>query len=250
MSLRFDQKISLKRMVVALYSVFWIIIALIFIVSIARMFPLEGDISDIVYAMGKIAGIFGLILLAFVITSKCFSNPFNRIFDPVRLYRAILILEVIALTMIFLHPIMLVLGNWLADVMEPFLILIPNLSTRFHIYVAHGCVAFLMLFVSGIVLMNRNSVRLNRHWKYIHVLIYPAFLLSLMHAHAIGSDASEPLVAYSLNLLYYAVAVAITYRLIELLLNARKRQLRMYREGRTPRKQAMDKAKKDSSVKK
>jgi hypothetical protein len=161
------------------------------------------------------------------------------VMDPVKFDRAIRIIEVCGLTLIFLHPTILVAGRYISGAPNPGDIIIPNFSTAFYVFIASGCIAFWMIFIAGVIFLNRNMVRINKHWKYSIYLLYPAFYLSLNHSHAIGTSASYPLIDMEYHFLFYLVSFSIIVNIIHVLLTARSKHLRELREKRTPRKTAI-----------
>ena len=145
--------------------------------------------------------------------------------DPLKFYKAIYRIEIVGITLILTHPIFLLFGRVLLDFPNPFDIIIPNFSSSFYIFLAYGCIAFWMIFVAGILMINRNSVKLNKYWKYVYILIYPAFFFSLIHGYFTGSSVSDTLILYSMYLIYLIVVGSIIYKIIELMMRYRNKFL-------------------------
>jgi hypothetical protein len=215
-----------RRYAKALFMSFWTIIFIMPVYAGIVSFPAGGNLGDIVYTAGRTFGLFGLFFLSYVISSLVLLNPLKKFMDPLRLHRSIMIVEVLGITWIIHHPLALVLGRYLLGYLNPLEILIPNFSSNFYLFVAQGCVAFWMIFIAGMVYLNRNSVRFNKLWSYVHVLLYPAFFLSLFHGYAIGSSMLNPVISGFILLIYYTVILSMIYKMIDIMVLKRRELLR------------------------
>ena len=223
-----DTKVFIKRSKIALFAGLWLVAFILPLYTAVKGFPLHGSVGDIVYMLGRLFGLFGLFYLAFVISSRMLFNQLKKTMDPVKFNKALHIIEIYGLTLIFLHPILLVAGRYLMKSLNPFDIIIPNFSGEFYVFIAFGCAAFWMMFIAGIIYLNRNKVSLNKYWKYFHFLIYPAFFLSMTHAHMIGTSSSYPPIDATYQILCVVVVFSMLVKTLEILLKIRSKALKKY----------------------
>ena len=223
---KWDTKTNIRRYKIALFASLWTIILILPVYAILRSFPFNADAGDIVHVIGRFAGLFGFLLISFSIFSRNLFSQLKKLMEPIKFYNAILIIEILGLTLIFSHPLFLVWGRVLMGYMNPFEILIPKFTNAFYINIAFGCVAFWYMFVAGIILLRRNTVKLNRNWKpFYHFLMYFALFLSLTHAHNTGTSASLPTIDIMYNIIYLFISFSIIYKITEIMLRLRKKLL-------------------------
>ena len=120
MKLKWDTKVFIRRIKMGLFSCFWIIIIILQLQAVLKGFPLYGSMGDIVYNLGKLSGLFGLVFLSFTISSRAFFSQLKKIMDPLKFYKAIYRIEIVGITLILTHPIFLLFGRVLLDFPNPF----------------------------------------------------------------------------------------------------------------------------------
>ncbi|WP_431027403.1 ferric reductase-like transmembrane domain-containing protein [Lysinibacillus sp. LZ02] len=100
------------------------------------------------------------------------------------------------------HMLLLIIDQY-----EPYQIaeiLIPFLSDYHAVFSGFGTIAFylfLIVFVTSDLLIRKMDFSI---WKKVHMLVLPAWILSLMHGLFIGTDSKNTLV-----LLFYGATVTI-----------------------------------------
>ncbi len=213
---RWKFRMIARNVKVSMYASSWIILISVVLLSMIRSFPSSMGSGNMVYIVGRLGGVLGLMLLGLVITSRNLFTYLGKVVHPARLDKYLRMIEVFGLTVIFLHPLVLVTGRYLMGSPDPWEIIVPSLSIHFQAFISPGCISFWMLFMAGLFFLNRNRVTFNHMWKYVHALIYPAFLLSFLHATGIGIVTSESLVSSGMTVLFYTVSFTTIFKAIAL----------------------------------
>jgi len=121
------------------------------------------------------------------------------------------VLAAFGLTAILLHPVAVAV---LAGDLSVFL---PVFTSLWVFFALGGRFAFYLILIAVAAAVLRN--RYPAAWRPVHMLMYAAIALGLVHATLIGSDLAYPLVRVILSALFVMVAAA-------LLLKRRQRYLK------------------------
>jgi predicted ferric reductase len=184
-------KIDLKK---ASWFIFWIVLVLSGPITILRTPHLKTIIerSDLlINLILRLVGLIAFVLIFYQIIVGAFMDKLIKwlgkwIFD-FHIFEG-----VIAYSLIFLHPLLLVLFKFrVSRAFDPFYVFTDFCAlcqTKPEYFLTLGRVAFWLFTVSVFAAIFRKSQSLKKNWRKLHVLNYFTFFLVAIHAYFLGSD--------------------------------------------------------------
>lgn len=161
------------------------------------------NLSTLLYNLGRLSGVIGLLFLAILIFSGDTARYFDRFFGLDRIIKFQRKFAFITLIFILLHPTFFILSG------IPILgVIIPNFSV---IPLSLGILAFYAFIASMIssILYKRISYIA---WQYIHILNYVIVFFGLYHALNWGSSIYTYPIKTLYEILFFGIIIGIIYR--------------------------------------
>ncbi len=156
---------------------------LLIVLAPAALLNVYGPDSDVdfVYRLGKIFALIGLMILALQPVLAARFKWIERPFGLDVIMRHHKRVDVLAMVLVCLHPLLLVLGGAGWD-----LIVKPDLPW----YVWAGKTALVIFLVSLLISLFRSGIRLRfERWRWVHDILAPLLIvLAFVHSAYAGSD--------------------------------------------------------------
>jgi len=171
-----------------LRTLFYILILLFYLIPVVTVF-LHG-FDDFFQFFRRITGLAGIASLFIAILLSLLVRQSKQIFGVTYL-KVHHFFSITGLLFISLHPIIMAIDFGTSR------IFIPNFSSWNAFLANAGRPALYLIYIATIAaILRRNIVK---YWRYIHGLLYIAFILGAIHGILSGSDLRNP-VLYALYL--------------------------------------------------
>lgn len=174
---------------------FWYLLFL-FLYFIPLFIALRSRFEGAWHFLGRITALTGLTSLFIAILLSLLVKETKKIFGVYYL-KIHHIFSLLGLSLITLHPVFLAIDFKNAG------IFIPTFSSWYDFFKNAGRPALYLIFVAVLAALLRK--RLAKYWKYLHSLIYPAFLLGATHSILNGRDLKIPI----LSILFMAEIITV-----------------------------------------
>lgn len=157
--------------------------------------------SELFYEVGKICGIIGFFLLAFLIFSGDTARFWNRFVGLDKIIKFQRKFSYFVAFFVICHPIFFTLANGFN-----INFIIPNFV---YIPLTIGVLA-MYIFIGVMVASKLYKMISYRSWQYIHILTYVLFFFAMFHAYNAGSNSEALTIPY--NIAAIAILIGIIYR--------------------------------------
>ena len=164
---------------------FWYILFL-FLYLIPLVIALRSRFEGTWHFLGRISALTGLTSLFIAILLSLLVKESKRIFGVyyLKIHHTF---SFLGLILISLHPVFLAIDFKNAD------IFIPTFSSWYDFFKNAGRPALYLIYIAVLAALLRKSMV--KHWKYVHGLLYPAFLLGAIHSILNGRDLKIPILS-------------------------------------------------------
>lgn len=169
------------------------------------MLPSGVQLADLLWDLGRFAGLTGFAFLALLIFSGDTARFFDRFFGMDRIIRFQRWFALATSIFILAHPIFFILSDRsVAAYLIPNFVVLP---------LAAGTLAFYFLIIVGVasVIYKRVSYQI---WQYLHIFIYLLFFFGVYHAFGQGSDFTRSSVQIIYGAATLLVVVGLVYRTV------------------------------------
>lgn len=178
----------------ALHYLFYIIIFSLYLIPIMVVFFRGFDNAFELFR--RIAGLTGIASLFIAILLSLLVRQSRKIFGVVYL-KIHHLFSIIGLILISLHPVIMAIDFGTSR------IFVPDFSSWNAFLINAGRPALYLIYIAAIAAILRKNIV--KFWRYIHSLLYLAFILGVVHGILSGSDLSNPF----LYVLYIAMVVVV-----------------------------------------
>ncbi len=144
----------------------------------------------------RITGLAGIASLFIAIVLSLLVRQSRQIFGVAYL-KVHHLFSIIGLILISLHPVIMAIDFGTSR------IFIPDFSSWNTFLANAGRPALYLIYIATIAAILRKNIA--KYWRYIHSLLYLAFILGAIHGILSGSDLTNPV----LHALYIAMIVAV-----------------------------------------
>jgi len=177
-----------------LRTLFYILILLLYLIPVVTVF-LHG-FDDFFQFFRRITGLAGIASLFIAILLSLLVRQSKQIFGVTYL-KVHHFFSITGLIFISLHPIIMAIDFGTSR------IFIPNFSSWNAFLVNAGRPALYLIYIATIAAIMRRNI--GKYWRYIHWLLYIAFILGAIHGILSGSDLRNP----ALYVLYLAMIITV-----------------------------------------
>jgi len=177
-----------------LRTLFYILILLLYLIPVVTVF-LHG-FDDFFQFFRRITGLAGIASLFIAILLSLLVRQSKQIFGVTYL-KVHHFFSITGLLFISLHPIIMAIDFGTSR------IFIPNFSSWNAFLVNAGRPALYLIYIATIAAIMRRNI--GKYWRYIHWLLYIAFILGAIHGILSGSDLRNP----ALYVLYLAMIITV-----------------------------------------
>jgi len=177
-----------------LRTLFYILILLFYLIPVVTVF-LHG-FDDFFQFFRRITGLAGIASLFIAILLSLLVRQSKQIFGVTYL-KVHHFFSITGLLFISLHPIIMAIDFGTSR------IFIPNFSSWNAFLANAGRPALYLIYIATIAAIMRRNI--GKHWRYIHWLLYIAFILGAIHCILSGSDLRNP----ALYVLYLAMIITV-----------------------------------------
>ena len=177
-----------------LRTLFYILILLFYLIPVVTVF-LHG-FDDFFQFFRRITGLAGIASLFIAILLSLLVRQSKQIFGVTYL-KVHHFFSITGLIFISLHPIIMAIDFGTSR------IFIPNFSSWNAFLVNAGRPALYLIYIATIAAIMRRNI--GKYWRYIHWLLYIAFILGAIHGILSGSDLRNP----ALYVLYLAMIITV-----------------------------------------
>lgn len=182
-------------------SFLYLLFAILYLIPII-IFYIDG-FRDVLHLFRRITGLTAVVSLFITIMLTLLVKESKKIFG-VYFLRIHHFFAVTGLVLISLHPVIMALDFGTAK------IFIPDFSSGQTFFKNGGPLALYLIYVAVIAALFNKKI--TKSWKYIHGLMYPAFLLGTVHGILKGSDMKNPVLSFLYAGLIVAVFIAFFYK--------------------------------------
>jgi methionine sulfoxide reductase heme-binding subunit len=173
---------------------FYTLILLLYVVPIIIVFT--NGFDNFFQLLRRIAGLTGIASLFIAILLSLLVRQSRQIFGVAYL-KVHHLFSIIGLISISIHPVIMAIDFGTTR------IFIPDFSSWNAFLANAGRPALYMIYIATIAAILRKNIA--KYWRYIHSLLYLAFILGAIHGILSGSDLTNPV----LHVLYIAMIVAV-----------------------------------------
>ncbi len=159
--------------------------------------------SDLMYEIGKWAGVIGFSLLSFLIFSGDTARYWDKYLGLDRIIKFQRKFSYFVATFVILHPLFFIISK--KTVLD---FIIPNFS---YLPLALGIISF-YVFIAVMISSSIYKRISYSKWQYIHVITYLLYFAALYHAINWGSDADDLMPLYIVITIF--VIIGTIYRTI------------------------------------
>ena len=180
-------------------SLFYLLFAILYLIPITIFF-IDG-FKDVLHFFRRITGLTAVVSLFITIMLTLLVKESKKIFGVyfLRIHHFALLVYYL----ISLHPVFMALDFGTQ-------IFIPDFSSGQTFFKNGGPLALYLIYVAVIAALFNKKI--TKSWKYIHGLMYPAFLLGTVHGILKGSDMKNPVLSFLYAGLIVAVFIAFFYK--------------------------------------
>lgn len=186
----------------------YFLIFLIYLVPIVVVFIHGFD--DYFQLFRRLTGLVGIASLFIAIIISSFIRQAKKIFGTAYI-KVHHLFSITGLILITLHPIIMMIDFGTSR------IFIPDFSSWNAFLANAGRPALYLIYIATFAAILRKNIR--KYWKYIHSLIYLAFVLGAVHGMRQGSDLKNPIL---LSLYLVMIVIVITNFIYKRYLNYNK----------------------------
>ena len=180
---------------------FYSLIFLIYLIPITIIFRRGFD--DILELFRRLAGLTGLSSLFIAILLSLLIRQSRQIFG-VSYLKIHHLFSITGLILISLHPIIMAIDFGTAG------LFIPDFSSWHAFLTNAGRPALYLIYIATAAALLRKNIR--KYWKYLHTLIYLAFIFGAIHGILLGSDTGNIYLYILLIAMIILVIVAFFYK--------------------------------------
>ncbi|HOR41638.1 MAG TPA: hypothetical protein PK111_00470 [Atribacterota bacterium] len=182
-------------------SLFYLLFAILYLIPMTVFF-IDG-FKDVLHFFRRITGLTAVVSLFIAIMLTLLVKESKKLFG-VYFLKIHHFFAFIGLLLISLHPVFMALDFGTTE------IFIPDFSSWQTFFKNGGPLALYLIYIAVIAaLLNK---KITKSWKYIHALMYPAFLLGTVHGIWKGSDMGNPMLSFLYTGLIVAVFITFFYK--------------------------------------
>ena len=151
---------------------------------------LNSGTGDLAYTLLRSCGLLGFLSLSLGVMINLGKKEMKPLLGkPFIAIHHLLVLT--GLVLITLHPVIL------AFLVSDLSVFIPDISSMPAFLTQGGRVAIVLIYIGFLAAVFRSALR--GRWILIHRIMYPAFLLGIIHANLAGGDLSNPVIKIMYN---------------------------------------------------
>ena len=164
---------------------FWYFLFLI-LYLIPLAIALRSKFEGTWHFLGRISALIGITSLFIAILLSLLVKESKRIFGVyyLKIHHTF---SFLGLLLISLHPVFLAIDFGTGS------IFIPTFSSWYDFLKNAGRPALYLIYIAVMAALLRKSMA--KHWKYVHSLLYPAFILGAVHSILNGRDLKIPILS-------------------------------------------------------
>ena len=151
----------------------------------------------------RVAGLTGIVSLFIAILLSLLVRQSRRIFGIAYL-RIHHFFSIAGLLLISLHPAIIAIDFGTTR------ILIPDLSSWDSFLTNAGRSALYIIYIAAIAAIMRRNIA--KYWRFLHALVYLAFVLGAVHGMRQGSDLSNPIISILFSTMIATITVIFFYK--------------------------------------
>ncbi|MDY0382860.1 MAG: hypothetical protein RBS20_03880 [Atribacterota bacterium] len=178
---------------------FYLLFLVLYLIPIAVAF-IDG-FGNVLQFIRRIVGLTGLTSLFITILLSLMIKESKKIFG-INYLKIHHFFAAISLVLISIHPVIVAVNFGTGSVF------IPKFDSWNAFLTEGGRFALYLIYFAVIVAILRKNIK--KYWKYIHYLLYPAFLLSAIHGILRGSD-SDNRIMFSQIIIMVAIIIIIFF---------------------------------------
>lgn len=178
-------------------KLFYVLIFLIYLISVVIIF--SHGFENIFQLIRRITGLTGIISLFIAILLSLLVKQSKQVFG-ISYLRIHHYFSISGIILVSIHPLVMAID------FGTFRIFIPDFSSWDSFLRNGGRTALYMIYIAAIAAIARKNIV--RNWKYLHGLIYPAFIFGAIHGILQGSDLQNPIL-YALFIVFIVLVIFI-----------------------------------------
>ena len=180
---------------------FYLLFLVLYLIPIAIVF-IDG-FDNILQFIRRIVGLTGLTSLFITILLSLMIKESKKIFGIyyIKLHH---FFAAISLALISVHPVIVAVNFGTTSVF------IPKFDSWNAFLTEGGRFALYLIYFAVIVAVLRKGIK--KYWKYIHYLLYPAFLLSAIHGILKGSDSGNRIMFSQIIIMSTVIIIIFFYK--------------------------------------
>lgn len=193
-----------QKIIKYFFFIFLNLFVILFTYIIFKSFNFQSiSTSVLLYSIGKLAGLIGLLFLATLIISGDTARFFDKFLGIDRIIKFQRKFALVTTIFIFFHPLFFILSDKsFSTYLIPYFASIPLALGTIALY-------FYIIVLISSILYKKISYNV---WQYIHIGTYVLFFFSLYHAFKIGSDVGNGFIKSIFYILVFGVIVGMIYR--------------------------------------
>jgi len=189
------QNLKFKR------TFFYSLIILVYLIPLITIFINGYD--DFFQLFRRITGVTGISSLFVAILLSLLVRQSRHIFGVAYL-KIHHFFSIAGFLLISLHPVIMLIDFGTAR------ILIPDFRSWNSFFTNGGRLALYIIYFATIAALLRK--RIVRYWRYLHVLIYPAFILGAVHGLRQGSDLNNAVLSIMFIIMIVTVSIIFFFK--------------------------------------
>ncbi len=180
---------------------FYFLFAILYLIPVIIIL-LKGS-DNTLHFIRRLTGLAGLTSLFIAILLSLLVKESKKIFGVYYL-KIHHFFSIMGLILISLHPVIMAIDFGTTR------IFIPNFHSWSVFITNAGRPALYLIYMAVIAALWRKNIA--QYWKYIHYLLYPAFLLAAIHGITSGSDLDNPVLLIQFIAMISVVIIIFCYK--------------------------------------
>ena len=190
-------------------SFFYLLFIILYLIPITIVF--SNGFANVFHFIRRIAGLTGLTSLFIAILLSLLVKESKKMFGVYYL-RIHHFFSIVGLILISLHPVIMAIDFGTTS------IFIPHFNSWNGFLTNAGRPALYLIYMAVIAALLRKNIA--KYWKYIHSLLYPAFLLAAIHGILSGSDLDNSIMYFLFIAMISVVSIIFFYKRYQNMKNA------------------------------
>jgi DMSO/TMAO reductase YedYZ heme-binding membrane subunit len=180
---------------------FYLLFLVLYLIPIAVVF-IDG-FDNVLQFIRRIVGLTGLTSLFITILLSLIIKESKKIFG-INYLKIHHFFAAISLVSISVHPVIVAVDFGTTSVF------IPKFNSWNAFLTEGGRFALYLIYFAVIVAILRKNIK--KYWKYIHYLLYPAFLLTSIHGILRGSDSHNRIMFFQIVIMVAVIIIIFFYK--------------------------------------